>query len=477
MAYEAEQQDQDKKNQNGAQSGSGGMLSFGATPNPISSNEGKQQTSGSWANLQNYLDANQDQAAGMGEKVASGISQDINTASQSFKGAQDEFNKAPTTDLSKSKESVDQILSKPTLANDQDVSQFQGIKNGSYKGPKSIQDTSGWATASSDAQKAQNTVDLSGSEAGRQTLLTKQYARPDYSQGAKTLDQMLIQRNSDAQKKIQDSTHGWEAINQAISAAPQSTAMIGAQRMHDAQAASDYAKTRGDDATNALTQAIGNRVANKSSERDQVWKALTSDMTDTAWDPKTMEALGVQSGQKLYNVDPNRYLAEAQSPTKETVATPEEVAQYLALSKIMGVDPTYITPDAAKNAGTYGAPFSFDKAGFMGAVDQAQKNYLNDMNALNIDQYGQQRYVNEGNSAFSYGPKSWNNDWSNDQKIKMLSDTRDSFRSGSPQWQYYQGAIDKYNAIQNLYTPNRVLESNEPKAYYVPKRPMIGGKK
>lgn len=376
MAYEAQaQQDDDKKNNQAGQASSGGMLTFGASPQPDAGASAKQERSGSWANLQSYLDANQDQAKQMGEKVAGGITGDIEGAKQSFESAQKEFDQAPAINLEKEKGTIDQVLKDPAKASDQDVSHFQDLTKGTYGGPKSIQDTSGWATAAANANKAQTSTDLSKSEEGRQTLLSREYARPDYSQGAKTLDQMLIQRSPDAQKAIQDSAQKWGAINQAIGAAPGSTAALGAQRTQAAADAAEYAKKQAGEKVSGLTGSIDDRVKTLNQDRDTAWKNVSGDVTDDQWSDYTLGQLGLQAGQKLYDLDIGKYLGQAPEASRANVATADEYAKYLALSKLMGSDPTYLTAATQAQAGTAKPGVVFDRDRFLADVKAKEGDY------------------------------------------------------------------------------------------------------
>jgi hypothetical protein len=167
--------------------------------------KGGPTSSGSFTNLQSYLDANKDQSAGLGAKVEQGIQSTVNQGRTELDNSNKEFNQkisdAGIDRNAMSAQALRSIANKaytsPNALNDSDVGMYDTIraKTSSFDAtaPKQLNDLSSYQTAKSTLQQAQDKAALTGSEGGRETLLRDQFKRPDYSKGQSSLDQLFTQ--------------------------------------------------------------------------------------------------------------------------------------------------------------------------------------------------------------------------------------------------------------------------------------------
>lgn len=173
--------------------------------------------SGNFTNLNQYVEANKDQGAGLGNAVAQGVQKSANTGLTSLSGAQNEFNTAEKAagvnpnDYTTEKVYgvVQNALTNPSSVQQSDIANANDVKTkatnlaaGSDTAPKALTDLSSYQTAAGQLTDAQNNATLTGTEAGRGQLLKQQFARPDYSAGQNNLDQLLTQNIPANQQKF-----------------------------------------------------------------------------------------------------------------------------------------------------------------------------------------------------------------------------------------------------------------------------------
>jgi hypothetical protein len=188
-------------------------------PSPVSSGGGPQKPgapgkSGQWTNLQTYMNANKDSASAMGEKVAG----TADAAAQEASGKVQEFSsKIPTAVQGYSAEDLSKnFYSNPAAA---DKSAYQNIKTtGGYTGPKSSEEI-GYGNAESAVKNATDKISNIQSESGRQAELGNIYGRPNYSQGARNLDNLLLQNDPNARTSTQGVAQRWSGLNNMLSGA------------------------------------------------------------------------------------------------------------------------------------------------------------------------------------------------------------------------------------------------------------------
>lgn len=185
----------------------------------------KPTSSGSFTNLQSYLNANADQSQGLGGKIANNVqgeanqgASDLNSSVNSFKSDTDKADQGINANtLGDVQGTFNKAVSDPTSLQDSDYSTINNIygangtgglgsqyQNGGTPGPKDLTGYDSYNTAVNELQNTANDAQNLGSESGRQVLLNQAFARPDYNQGQQQLDQLLLQGNQANTSKFQD---------------------------------------------------------------------------------------------------------------------------------------------------------------------------------------------------------------------------------------------------------------------------------
>lgn len=171
----------------------------------MSSGQGVQNAptqSGGFTDIRKYLDANQGQVQGMGQKVADNLQTQLGEQETAAKTANDTFN----TDVNAQNPLLNQDQIKAASLNaagfakdPTNVQNFSDTYNKVYAGPTAPVDTS------TQANKVTELSDLTKTSGGRQELVKGIYQQPNKATtGQLSLDNALIQGTPDAIKTITD---------------------------------------------------------------------------------------------------------------------------------------------------------------------------------------------------------------------------------------------------------------------------------
>lgn len=351
------------------------LSSASSTMNPAGQPQEQGQSGGApkgiarFQNLDSYLNNNNAQAAGQkfGDKVEGEVDQaksTMDTAANQFKN---------TVNASGQVASQDQINAAVADPMKADANQFAGWRDTEYKGPKGLaDDQAGWNQYWGAAQNANTTAKLAGKESGRFALLDKYYGRPAYNFGEKSLDNLLIQRGGGLNdvKAIQDKAAGLNTYGANQSKELAATAAQRAGQVEQTRNAARSAVGLGANgqvqggALGSLQDQVTQRAKDWNSERDRQYGNLTADLSDDQVNADTLSALRLSGDENLYDIDlkDSRYLSKnPQDATVGTVATGDDYNRYLALSKLAGIDPTFLTEAGRAGAGTAGSKVGFNK--------------------------------------------------------------------------------------------------------------------
>ena len=194
-----------KQQETGSQniSGQSTVLSSGSAPKG-------ERSSGSYVNLNQYLDANKGKSEVMGEKIAGDISSQGQKAREGVTNTLTDFkqlaDQGTISGLDTAQNEASDIVSAARTKGNLEQAQlnrFKDISNAAYKGPADLTGSSKYAGTEQQIQKAQEARQNANTDEGRFNLLQNAYARPTYSQGQKNLDNLLITGNEGAKNKIQ----------------------------------------------------------------------------------------------------------------------------------------------------------------------------------------------------------------------------------------------------------------------------------
>jgi ubiquinone biosynthesis protein UbiJ len=194
-------------------SGTGGA----ATPAPANvsnlgaanaQNPNAPTSSGQFTDIGKYLNLNQDQAAATGQKVVSGVENQINQAQQGTQQIQQQFDQAiGQAGPRMSSEEIKSIANPQGVTDfvkDQNnVTKFQDTLSGQYKGPQGIQDLTGYDELYRSFDKLNKIPDQIDTVGGRQELIKGVYNRPERAkQGMLDLDEALVRQTPEAIEPI-----------------------------------------------------------------------------------------------------------------------------------------------------------------------------------------------------------------------------------------------------------------------------------
>lgn len=401
--------EEQSKSQGGGSSPAGGVISAGApggggaSGNP--SNPSAPTSSGSFTNLQNYLDANQ------GNNLAGQLSGNIQNQIGQANSAQQNLDSNFRSQVDKSTINSDDSLVKSAVSDPtkftqdpNNINAFQTQLNASYKGPTNLQsDQNNWNSAQQATQNALQQAQAGQTEGGRFALLDQYFGNPSYSQGQKNLDQFLVQSDPNAagsfNSAYQDANAAGKKFND-IQAADQAYA-TGAQ---------NATQTAASNAKNALTGAAGNLNTSVSGQQtsdqtaqDQAYQALLAQLGDAnqvQQAPSTIAdyintTLGQQEGSLpgsnsfVYGIDPSKFLSEGGPVSIGAAATADQQAAYNALGQLAGTNSSLVAPQSWAGAtdSKYdpSQAYNFNQGGFSSAVS-GQKGAYN----TTLNQYQQQ---------------------------------------------------------------------------------------
>lgn len=338
------------------------------------------QRSGSFANLNQYLDANKDNTNQMATSIAGSIdntAQNAQSNIDAFKAnAPTVINRVTNDDLKNN------YYDNATSLNDVIKNQYKILKGtGGYTGPTDVSGVAGYEDAVSSANTATSKLAQTGTEAGRQELLKNQYSRPSYTQGQNVLDQALIQADPNAQQKITGVKDKWSALNGLLDKTVNNSGSLIQQNLQnvlDNKAAIDTSET---DYLNSFINPITQRANDLKTNAPKIQASVRNDLTDRTVNQDTIDRLGLGNylNSSIYNLDLGSYLTDydASGVNENVVATVDERNKYAALTSLLDRDPTQI-----QSAANPYSPTSFDETKFKADLASQSAEAAADKNIL-----------------------------------------------------------------------------------------------
>lgn len=290
----------------------GGSSNVGAAP---AASAKAPTSSGSFTNIQSYLNANKEAAPGLANQVSGNIKSSASQAQEGIQKARNAFDAASSTgtltadNAAKARDTVTNagqaLYGEGTKFDPNAVKDFQRVSSGAYKGPNSLE---GYGDLSNQAQNVRDMGNLSNTENGRFTLLRQMFNGPSYTSGQTNLDQFLVGSNQKQLEGARQQAYKLPAFaNQNIQGAAST-----ANRLTD-QSARIGADTRGflDSETgsqaNANTKALQDANA-AERKRQEDFAATTNNLQGTSITAADAQRFGIDPIQSIYNLDLNKYL-------------------------------------------------------------------------------------------------------------------------------------------------------------------------
>jgi len=200
---ENDNQNDNEKPGGNTQIAGGGQVIDSAPPAAPSAGEAKAKgptSSDKYQNLNDYLKANE--GNGFGESFSNKVNEDVNKGTQAINNAGTQFkSQVDASTVNNNQALINSAISDPAAFNE--AENFKKLRDASYGGPNSFSDSSDlYSKTYGQTKKAQDAANAAGSEGGRFALLDSYFGRPQYNTGQKSLDNLLVQNNSNAQQGI-----------------------------------------------------------------------------------------------------------------------------------------------------------------------------------------------------------------------------------------------------------------------------------
>lgn len=464
----------------GAVSSPGGGNVGGGAQAQAAQQASKPSTSGSWTNLQDYMAANADQGAAVGSQIASNVSGQAQSAEDSVNQAASGFQSQ--VDQNTVQSNADQVkralgdatsLKAGQALNQDDLTGFQSQYNANYAGPSDFTKFDGYGQAQEASSKAQQALQETGSEAGRDVLLQDQYknaSQNGYTRGEQNLDQLLLETSGrDALQPLQGQ---WSGLGSALSDATtrENAAAAGAASTDQATAAAARAALEG--ANTDFEGALNSQLQTANTNNAAAYQQALQDAKAGKLTPEEMQAFGLKAGDILMNTDLSNYLSQGSPETLYNAATADQYAEAQALAKLAGLsDSTFLPQEQAAQAGTAGSAYGFDSSRFNTDVGAANAHYSEAVNSANTSTAVQAAPMS-GDWLASTGART---PWENISDLKNELSYWQSQPAGYSQEEInarvapLNSAIAAYQQILDTYTPQRTLGSQTSQTVVKPK--------
>lgn len=344
----------------------GGSAGQGGGAGPAAPSQGTSTQFGSTASrLSDYLGANKDQTQDMANKISgqmgdkfSSINQSIGNLSQQFgQQVSNSYTPVDPTVINEFKSNPSSVANDPTKA-----ASFKGQLNSNYTGPNSFQEFQPYQGVQKDVQDAVQQSGLLNSYSGLSQYLRNNVEK-NPTPGQNTLDSVLLQSSMPAFNTIKDSAAPFAGLTNYLD----TTATTANQQAQEAKAQAPLARQGAQqalqDVSNPLVQSLNtgyqtafdkslqyntglNSIAEKIANGN--FGALTAEeQKQIGYNPQLTELMNkyggifpTQAADKPINW--SQFFTQgpqATTPTPSNTVTPDQLAQYQAISSLSGSAP------------------------------------------------------------------------------------------------------------------------------------------
>lgn len=361
----SKQQQEQNQNQQPVNISGGGGANFSDV---VPGQEKSQKSSGQYANLQQYVSANQPQAQQMGQKISSNLESEGQQAQQKVESFGQQKPSVAAFDPNQ------YIQNAPSLSQEQKSAYQTTKQTGGYTGPKSLEQASGYSEAQKAAQAASNKAKMAGNEAGQQELLKQNYARPDYTLGQTKLDQVLLKGNEQAKQGLSDLSQRYSGLYDTFNTKAEDVGAGINQANAQALANKQAILNAESGAWNELLNPLEQRAQQLNQQNPQIYQNIMSDISDDTLMQDTLNRLGLAADQNIYTTDLSSYLTPNQTQLGvNDVANAQERQKYQALASLFQ-DPSRTQ---IGESGFNSDPFNFNKSKFESDVAAKKAEYEN----------------------------------------------------------------------------------------------------
>lgn len=360
----------------------------------------KQTGSGRFTNLQRYIQAS---GPGAGQRLAGQIGQTVGKQTQKLSEAV-EGAKSINPQLDAERQRIaqasgfaQQVQQDPTqlVQDPSKLQSFTQLRTGTSAIPQLQQQAmQAFDVAQGQLGNVQQLARLTGTEPGRFELLRQSLGRPSYTRGQQRLDQLLLQtgggntlgqlqRQTAEQAKTgeqflgqtrTDIEKGLGETGQAAQTAKQQ--LLGALGRMDDPSTPDIDESKDAGAFGSLQQSLRQRQKDYIAQQEALKSAIESGLPTDKFSEEALNAIGLRTGQKLYDINLNELIKpsfSAENVTEQNIANQSDLARYQALAQLAGVDPTYLMQDQlGKATGT-----EVDRTNLNQALQSAAQRFTN----------------------------------------------------------------------------------------------------
>lgn len=333
--------DEEEKQQN--QSGPQNISGQSSVINQPGQNQGQQKSSGSYTNLQTYLDANKEQAGQMGQNIVQGVESTAQQANKNInKFKQD--NSQQTAQLNE--DQIRQSLQKPT----ENVDQYRTLRTtGGYQGPQSVDQAQGYQEAMKTGQQASEKVKKIDSEEGRNQLVSEQYTRPQYTTGQRKLDTYLVSKDPNARSGLENTFQRWNNLDNLLNTAVSDVGNTINQNIQNATQNKGLIA----DTENKVKQEYISDLQNKANEfnknREREIAGFIQNINKGTIDSRMIDEFGLDLGTKLYNTDLASYISpDYTQATASSMMDQNQRDYWKNLNSLLGIEDNSLDINAAR---------------------------------------------------------------------------------------------------------------------------------
>lgn len=392
--------------QGGGSAGEGGNAAPGVgTSTQFGSNAAK---------LTDYLNANQEQVAQFGQDIAGDLTNKYQQTMGGIDQGVNEFNQQVGSSYTPPDQTkVNSALQDPAaFAKDpNNLQQWQNWYNPQYGGPQNFESSSIYSNLNNQVNQAVDNAGLTNTMGGLGTYINKNMGANDTTEGMRTLDSALLQRNPNASKAIREAADPYKNLSSYLgTGAQKAAAAIEAEKGQVAQGSTDIrnqtkgvtdklqkdlqdrlgqTKTAAQAKANAFKQAVtmGNDLTDDELKTFGIDKATWSDILKNRGLIENTQGPFTDTTAKYgerFDLTPYLQIGNPDSVYNiQNVANPDEYAREQAL-QMMTQNQFNLLPDDASQAGK--APLSLAQFNSQGA-GQDVKNKLRGLDQSVIDQY------------------------------------------------------------------------------------------
>lgn len=354
-----------------------------STARPATAGQIAKRGSGNFADLGEYLRVNK--PLEFGQQVAGKIGDEIGKADETVTGAETEFKSR--VDANTVRDTDDLAGKLATDPRQVDKDQFARLRDAEYKGPASLADSKDISSrVRGSTGAALGKANASQTEGGRFALLDNYFGRPQYTQGEKTLDNLLIQNDPGSKDAFQQMRDNASAVSKKAEQLPASTlsyAAQGAQATRDARQGARGALGIDDSGNPTNSGAIGTarsdlakRTSDMNAQRAQQFQQAKTIAGQNKFGltPEFLEAMGV-TGDRGYGVDPTQFLTQGQTLADRQVATADDAARFRALEELAGGNLSMLDDYSQVGSAANSPAYNFNKQGYQGTVANEKAAY------------------------------------------------------------------------------------------------------